>query len=287
MIPIKIMLAGDTHGEFPNVKHKIDLAKKIGDIQRIVILGDFGLWWGFDAVKFLDEINDYAKAKNVQVFAIPGNHENYEWWESIIDNAPATSHGWAYVRTHVLLSPRVHEFRWNNKQFVVAGGAVSIDKDWREEYRRQKGKRIWSPREQLTDAEVEELENWTRGPNSRPVDYLLTHDCSDFTPWKSRIKPDIDSQIHRQRIDRVIRAVKPKYHFHGHMHERYEWLNTQNTDAFGATPEVEVMTYGLECNLDPDSWGVLDLVTDEFKWPRDLLAWDELVAIAKGALQPA
>ncbi len=260
------MLAGDTHGGVAHVKQKIDLAKRVGDIQRIVILGDFGLWWGFEGVKFLDEINDYARANNVQIFAVPGNHECHELWDHMVKGAQeahATSKGWAYVRTHVLLSPKVHEFRWGNKQFVVAGGAVSIDKAYRLEYYRQKGKHVWSPNEQLTDDEVETIRSWKLDK----VDYLLTHDCSDKTPFYGRLKPDIDSQIHRKRIDSVLKITNPGMHFHGHMHTAYDWMNfvgERNGEA------VYVQTYGLECNNDPDAWGVLDLVTNEFTFGADL-----------------
>ena len=258
MSPIKILIAGDTHGEFLHVKNKIDMAKKVGDISRIVILGDFGLWWGHDAIKYLDEINAYATQNNVQIFAIPGNHENHEWWQSIIDSAPATAHGWAYVRSNVLLSPKVHDFVWAGKQFVVAGGAVSIDKDYRLEYERAKGKKIWSPNEQLKDSDVDKIKS-TRFAHGVPVDYLLTHDCSNATPWKTRLKPDTDSQIHRRRIDEVLQAIKPKFHFHGHMHEKYDWANRVGGEDW-------TQTYGLECNNYTYSWGVLDLKTDEFKW---------------------
>lgn len=267
----KILMAGDTHGDFRNVKHKIDKAVEHG-IQRIVILGDFGLWWGFDGVKFIDEINAYAAKHNRQIFAIPGNHENYDWWNSAVANAKksqATSHGWAYLRTNVLLSPRVHEFRWNHKQFVVAGGAVSIDRASRLEYERHKGKRAWSPDEQLSEGELESLMAMSRGFGYAGVktDYLLTHDCSNKTPFYSRLKPDIDSEIHRKRIDSVLKGFNPKFHFHGHMHTRYDWMNfvgEKNGEA------VYVQTYGLECNNDWWSWGVLDLGTDEFVWGPDL-----------------
>src|SRR6478735_4062719 len=160
---MKIMLAGDTHGDFRNVKHKIDKAKELGDIQRIVVLGDFGLWWGYEALHYIDSINEYADRNNIQIFAIPGNHENYDWWNAAVQHAPAKSHGWAYLRTNVLLSPRVHEFRWGDRQFVVAGGAVSIDRDARLQYERVKGRRCFSPDEQLTDKEVESLRQMALG----------------------------------------------------------------------------------------------------------------------------
>lgn len=261
---MKIMLAGDTHGDIRNVAHKVEWAKRVGDIQRIVVLGDFGLWWGHEGVVFLDEVNDLAKANNLQVFAIPGNHENHEFWQANVDNAQATAKGWAYVRSHVLLSPKVHDFMWGGKQFVVAGGAVSIDKAYRLEYERVKGKKAWSPNEQLTDEQVVSLER-SRFAHGIAVDYLLTHDCSNRTPFGKRLKPDLDSQIHRQRIDRVLGAIKPKAHFHGHMHEKYDWLN-----RVGGELDDYTQTYGLECNSDRDSWGILDLSDDKFTWAEDI-----------------
>lgn len=262
---MKLMLIGDTHGNAFTVKRKIDLAKQIGGIERIIVLGDFGLWWGHDGLMFIEEINEYARDRHVQIFAIPGNHENYEWWNAIVEHGPSKSHGWAYAASHVLLSPRVHDFVWGGKQFVVAGGAVSIDRDYREEYRRSTGKRIWSPDEQLTDAEVDALLA-TRFGNGAKVDYLLTHDCSNRTPFHSRLKSDLDSQIHRQRIDRVIDGIKPNMHFHGHMHTKYEWGNLVHAD--GDMHWVD--TYGLECNDDPWSWLVLDLKENKVIWRPEL-----------------
>jgi hypothetical protein len=259
----RILLSGDTHGDARSVFHKVDEAVKHG-VQRIVILGDFGLWWRYDGVKFIDEINAYATKHNRQIFALPGNHENYDWWNAAVEAAQkskATAHGWAYLRTNVLLSPRVHDFVWGGKQFVVAGGAVSIDKAERLAYERETGKRIWSKDEQLADSEVDELLA-TRFAHGVKVDYLLTHDCSNMTPWRDRLKPDFESQIHRQRIDRVLRAIQPKLHFHGHMHTKYDWMNLTGDDFW-------TQTYGLECNRDLNSWGILDLGTDEFKFAVD------------------
>lgn len=255
-----MLIAGDTHGQFNHVKHKIDMAKRVGDIARIVILGDFGLWWGHEAIVYIDAINEYAKANNVQVFALPGNHENYKWWNSVIESAPATSHGWAYLRSHVLLSPRVQHFRWAGKNFVVAGGAVSIDKSYRLVYERETGKRCFSPDEQLTDSEVEVTR---KIGNNLKIDYLFTHDCSNRTPFYARLKPDIDSEFHRKKIDRVLMNTNPRFHFHGHMHTKYDWMNfvgEKNGEA------VYVQTYGLEEDIALFSWGVLDLSNDEFTW---------------------
>jgi hypothetical protein len=244
-------MVGDTHGDARDVKTAVDHARDF-QTDRIFILGDFGLWWGYEGVAFIDNINEYARSKNVHIFALPGNHENYDWWNATIRTAP-TSKGFAYLRTNVLLSPRTHTWKWGDKKFAVAGGAVSIDKDYRVEYERKKGTPIWSPDEQLTDAEVASF------VGKGPVDYLLTHDCSNRTPFYARMKPDLDSQIHRQRIDKVLDHLTPNMHFHGHMHNKFDWVNWT-----GPERETLTQTYGLECNGTWWSWGVLDTDKDEF-----------------------
>jgi predicted phosphodiesterase len=263
---MRILIAGDTHGNIRSVKQKIDKAVEHG-IQRIVVLGDFGLWSGFDGIQFLDEVNEYASQYNRQVFAIKGNHEIH--WDETVALAKknkATSHGWAYVRSNVLLSPRVHQFRWGAKQFVVLGGAVSIDKKERLEYQRQKDKQIYDPNEQTSDSDVESIRLMS---NHFKTDYLLTHDCSDRTPWRSRLKPDIDSQINRGRIDKAINYLKPGMQFHGHMHTKYDWTNLVGADGKGG---IYTHTYGLQCDNNRDSWGILDIGTGEFQFESDLVS---------------
>jgi hypothetical protein len=254
---MRIVMVGDTHGSVRDVKEAVRRAKDF-QTDRIYILGDFGLWWGYKGVEFIDDINEYARKNNVHIFALPGNHENYDWWNATVATAP-TSKGHAYLRTNVLLSPRTHTWNWAGKQFAVAGGAVSIDKQWR------KAGESWSPDEELTDDEVEGINLW-----GHRVDYLLTHDCSDFTPFHGRLKPDADSQRHRKRVDRVLQILKPRMHFHGHMHTRYDWDNLWPY-GYSAFDEGEwtgpvTKTYGLECNNDWWSWGVLDTETDKFLW---------------------
>lgn len=263
---MKVLISGDTHGRLDSVYRKIDHARANG-IQRIVILGDFGLWWGHDGVVFLDDINEYAIENHIQIFALPGNHECHELWDHLVTGAyeaQATSHGWAYVRSNVLLSPKTLFFKWGGRQFAIAGGAVSIDKEYRLEYERQKGKKVWSPNEQLTDAQVDSfIHEYNRLDSS--VDVLLTHDCSDRTPFRNRLKPDWDSAIHRERIDRVLGALQPELHFHGHMHEAYNWQNRVGND------DLFTQTYGLTCDNEFNSWGILDLSTLEFTFETDIL----------------
>lgn len=265
---MKILMVGDTHGGTRHILPKIETAGEAG-ITHVMVCGDFGLWDHEHAgIVFLDEIQRAAQDNNLSVFVVGGNHENWDHWEWYMDNMP-TSRGWRYVRSRVLLAPKVHKWTWADKQFVSAGGAVSIDKNYRLQreaghyYDDWTGRHIQktpAPRtlywdnEQLTDDDVQKIVNM-----NVKADYLITHDCSDRTPFYARLKPDLDSQIHRQRIDKVLRAVQPKVHFHGHMHNKFDWINLTGDDHY-------TQTYGLECNTDEFSWGTLDVETGRFVW---------------------
>lgn len=265
---MRFMLVGDTHGHVDVIANKAVVARNLGCTTMIVV-GDFGLWPGYEGVQFLDDVNAAVREHNQTLIALPGNHEDHDQWEKWFDLAPKDSHGFAIVRSHIRLTKKVHPFTMDGKRFYVAGGAVSIDKKWRKE-----GKSWW-PNEELTEDQTCSIEQY----NGPPVDYLLTHDCSDHTKWGFDLVPDPDSKIHRQRIDRVIRALKPRYHFHGHMHTRYHWVNTRShglrVTAFGAD-ESEwnghgTVTHGLECDNDMYSWMILD--TGAQKEDRDRVFW--------------
>lgn len=275
---MRIGIVGDIHGE---TKDGINVLNEMGKrkITHVFVVGDFGLWTHFaDGHEFLDGLDRAAEGNGLSVFAVGGNHENWDHWNWFVENMP-THKGFAMVRRRVLLAPKAHEFRLAGKQFVVAGGAVSIDRDWRRE--RERGmydrfsnrtvrgtgaRTLWWPNEELTDEDVNRIES--RFPKA---DILLTHDCSNYTPFEGRLKPDEASEIHRKRIDRVLRAVSPSVHFHGHMHTKYDWTNTLGSGMFGSEPEFSIRTYGLECNpeamwarTDGDWWGILE--TDDLSF---------------------
>lgn len=259
-------VVGDLHGNIRWAQHVLDEMGK-RKISHVFVVGDFGLWPGFSGIQYLDRLQESAVENNLSVLAIPGNHEWYDGFEAFQKVMP-THKGFVYLRERVLMSPKANSFKLFGKQFAVAGGAVSVDKDWRlakerggtgmnefgwsQDFGKGTGPRtLWWPQEQLTDAEEEQVKKVGK------VDILLTHDCSDRTPFHGRLKPDLDSMAHRQRIDRVLRAVQPEVHFHGHMHSKYDWMNLTGDDHW-------TQTYGLECDGDDDSWGIFDTDTMEF-----------------------
>jgi hypothetical protein len=196
-----------------------------------------------------------------------------------------THKGFGMVRRRILLAPKAHQWSWAGKKFIGAGGAVSVDKHYR--LAKERGdkevlasygelrssasgpKTLYWPNEQLTDEDVYAIKSFGE------ADFLFTHDCSDYTPFKGRLKPDIDSQMHRKRIDTVLAATTPKFHFHGHMHTKYDW---ENPYPHGYTPFDEdydgrvTRTIGLEAFTDFNSWGVLDVEDEQWFWPTELYA---------------
>lgn len=254
----KIMVVGDTHGNTPDAVRTVKRAKKHG-VKKIVVVGDFGLWDHFeDGVRFLDALNEQLRRDGTKLYAVGGNHENWLRWNWYVENNPATDEGFAYLRSHIYLVPKTHHWQWYGKTMAAAGGAVSVDKKYRLEKEQSTGlgpNTLFWWDEQLTDDQVKDF------PEQK-VDYLFTHDCSNATPFRGRIKPDMDSQIHRQKIDKIIAKSAPEMHFHGHMHTKYDWMNLQNTIA-GAK---YIQTYGLECDGMYWNWGILDTETNEFTY---------------------
>lgn len=255
---MKVMVVGDTHGTSHYIWNKARTARRFG-CAKMLVVGDFGMWPGLGGIRFLDECNEAAKEFDIQVYALPGNHEDHDQWEWWLNSAmPKDDAKFTYVRSNVLISPKVHNWKWNNKRFFICGGAVSIDKQWRTQ-----GESYWE-NETFSEANLYSVEKY-QGP---AVDYLFTHDASNYTPWGFQLIADPDSQENRHRIDKAIRVLKPRMQFHGHMHHKYDWENFYN-DA-----EYPTLTYGLDCNGEPDSWGILDTNKDEFNWPHQAAGFE-------------
>ena len=267
---MKIQVLGDTHGVTPDAINAVKRAPKHG-AKKVVVVGDFGLWDHFeDGIRFLDALNEQLRRDGTKLYAIGGNHENWIRWNWYVENNPQTDEGFTYLRSHIYLAPKTMHWVWGAKQFACAGGAVSVDREWRLERERESGlgpNTLYWADEQLTDEQVEAFPE-------KKVDYLFTHDCSDATPFWGRIKPDVDSKVHRQRIDKILAKSAPEMHFHGHMHDKYDWMNLRNT-IVGAK---YIQTYGLECNGRFWKWGILDTDAEEFTFAPNLTPMKQIEA---------
>jgi hypothetical protein len=105
---------------------------------------------------------------------------------------------------------------------LFLGGATSTDRRWRTEGV------DWFPAEHITDAQVDRAIA-AAGASAGPVDILVTHETGSaaFTalahnsPHAQTKESDPLSQADRTRMDRVLTAVHPRVHIHGHHHTRF------------------------------------------------------------------
>jgi len=128
-----IYLTGDTH-----IPIDIDkLSRKSFPEQKqltrddfIIVLGDFGLLWQED--KTYHYWLDILSAKRYTLLFVDGNHENFDWLNSL----PVES--WHGGRVHrvaenILHLMRGEVFEIGGNTFFTLGGAVSHDRIYRTE----------------------------------------------------------------------------------------------------------------------------------------------------------
>lgn len=253
----KILVLGDTHGSTQEAVFAVQNAAAL-NIDTIIQCGDFGLWPGKGGMDYLDELNAELMDNDIHLVWVDGNHEDFDQLERYVAHNPKNMWGQVFIRSNILYSPRGCKFKLEGKMFMTVGGAVSIDKAYRKQGV------SWWPQEQLTDVELDYiLAKHEASPGK--IDYLFTHDCPTNAPFRERLKNDPDSQVHRQRMDRLGKAVKPGMWFHGHMHTKYDGYQFP-------TYEPTTTVYGLECDGMVYNWGVLNTDTDEFTWGTELEA---------------
>lgn len=256
----KVLILGDTHGEIKDAINAVDKAVELG-IDTILQVGDFGLWdKRYDGVEFLDKLNRAALDANVVVIWVDGNHEDHDRLDWYVKNNPKTTNGHVFIRTNILYSPRGLMWKMHGRTFMSVGGAVSVDKEWRlNKEGRSQARTLWWPQEQLTDAQLDGI--LEKHKTSR-VDVLLTHDCPSNALFGQRLKNDHESLMHRQRMDRLGNAIKPKLWFHGHMHTKYDGY-------MFPTYESTTTVYGLDRDGSPWNMGVLDTDNMTFNWTHN------------------
>lgn len=227
-----------------------------------------GFWPGYSGIVYLDRLNAYCMENDITFTWLDGNHEDHDQLKVLVGLNPQNKNGQTYIRSNIIYSPRGCAWEMDGKRFMTVGGAYSIDKAWRKPHI------SWWPDETLSDKQLTGIinrANTRRLAGKSEVDYLFTHDCHPNTPFKYRIKMDIESQMHREKMREIANAVRPAMWFHGHMHEKYVW--TLGYRPPFTEPEVDEETtdvYGLACDGMDDNCGVLDTATSEFTYGQVL-----------------
>lgn len=214
---MKIMIAGDTHGDLGHLKQLADHARE-SKIGMIIQLGDFGFWEHTAAGrKFMSKLQKSLEKFDVVVSFIDGNHDNHRLlWDTYGESGPHVR-----VRDNIWYEPRGATFELGGITFQTVGGAFSPDVGYRVTAMRAGAEEMWWPEEELTDDQVSEAVVSARA--SKPK-VMLTHDAPDGCPMEllasGALPPHLEerSRDNQLRLRQIVDAAQPDYLLHGHYH---------------------------------------------------------------------
>lgn len=218
-----IVIFGDLHGHFNDI---VKFTKK-HDIKNTVFLGvgDFGII-GQDKtiVGALNHINPNLIKNNNFVYTIRGNHDNPSYFES------------KFQIGNIQLLPDYSILTINGINFLMVGGAISVDRLPNKNFRNTTGKKSYGGRKIGVD--YWENENFVYNENilnsiEKKIDCVITHSCTNFNQplVKSNIElwaecdknlmVDVDNE--RNSITKLYNYLIENEHplkswFYGHFH---------------------------------------------------------------------
>lgn len=258
LAPRRVVVAGDWHG---NRYWAVNVIRRVpqllsGDQPRLILhLGDFGIWPDLEGRRYLAALSTVLAEVGAELWFVDGNHEDFPQLARLAGDT--TQDGRVRVQPGIYHLPRGHRWQWHGRSWLACGGGVSIDRALRTEGR------DWWPEEEITDDQEAAI------IAGGPADVLMSHDCPsgvvhDFPGLPPAWAPDLArTQAHRQRLQRIVTAVRPAHLLHGHLHRGY-----QRSCDFGYGP-VEVT--GLAADGAARNFAVLDTETMAWQLRRRVL----------------
>lgn len=248
----QILLVGDSHGNTGFIFDMLARASSRG-IDRVVELGDFGIWPGQSGGIFRRKVDRRAAQLGVRLYGMAGNHDDADQISRFEADNRRDEDGMVALGTGLRWISRGHRWEWSGVKFGSLGGAFSID--WRN---RIPGRSWWPGAEEVQPADVEKL-------GTDRLDVLLTHDApsgatpeSEFGLWPM---DEAQCQVSRHLIRSAVEATRPALVLHGHWHVRHSTTLQLNS----ADCAVRVEGLASDQERDGGSWGVLYLPSLNFE----------------------
>jgi Calcineurin-like phosphoesterase len=249
---MRILIVGDLHCDTLVARAAIDHAVAV-HADVILQLGDFGFWPRTESGrKFLRKVEARLAQVGLDLWWVDGNHDDHK----ALATRPVGADGRREVSDHIWHLPRGHRWTWGDTVWVAAGGAVSVDQNWRTEGV------SWFPDEAPTDGDVGAI---VAGGKAQ---VLVSHDAPWGVPTLERELlldqppeeresewPDdllAASDEHMRRVRRVVDGVEAKRVFHGHHHLRYDDVLSM---AHGA---VRITGLGDNSGVADQLWHLVD-----------------------------
>ena len=180
----------------------------------IAILGDGGFLWHEDPYsdfggELISTLNLWLKELNSTLIVIPGNHENYKRIYSLpkVHIRDKNIKGdFREISKYIKYTERFGEYIFEGKEFLVLGGARSLDKMYRHEGE-------WFPDETFT---IEEKDRIIFLIKDNEYDYVLSHTCPAHVLYQIYEVNFRDSNS--EFFDKVMNFISPKAWYFGHLH---------------------------------------------------------------------
>lgn len=194
-----LILLGDTHGVKTTTRI---VEEKFPEGCDVLHLGDFGLGFGHHDKLNLNILGNLCKKKQIDLYAIRGNHDDPAWWPGEHENV------------HLIEDYTILQFE-NGDEMLCIGGGISVDR-----YERRENISWWVG--ELTEVKPELCQK---------TKFLALHDApSYFNVTTESIKKEfpifaqkdktliVEANEQRARVDAIVDLVQPKYIFGGHYH---------------------------------------------------------------------
>lgn len=212
----KIIFVGDIHGEFGRLRYDIN---RLYENAYIIQVGDFGM--GFYKPNYyqseLKLVQQVLERNNCELFAIRGNHDDPEYFKET--NNP-------FDFKNITLLKDYSELNLLDKNILLVGGAISIDREWRilkNKNRQSQGddRRCWWE---------DELFAYNDSFDYKKYDIVVTHtrpaNCGSFKGFDNIMGYlDGDDTLKEELIqesedmEKLWHKTKPKHWYYGHFHE--------------------------------------------------------------------
>lgn len=247
---MKLVVVGDTHGNMRWVNGTVIPFAAKHEATQILQVGDFGFVWPeANYLNKLAKLNRCLDRAGMELLFLPGNHDDHVKLARIEASAEVTPDGHYQVTEHITYAGRYCAWTWAGRRLATVGGAVSIDREWRQRRLRARPKRapIWWPEETLSADEL------TAARELGTVDVLFTHDAPSEFPLQG-LEPDLESTAYRQAMAAVGRMLTPKIWLHGHYHAHHVYpfhhgrgvCEVTALDCDGSAPERGMVLLDLE-----------------------------------------
>ena len=254
----RVGILGDTHGNTAAIRFMLWSMHKMG-IQKVIHVGDFGIYSDNNGMKFASKVNKYAQEFAITLIVVPGNHEN---WRIINEMVGEDRENLAAYRSNIFIAPRGYRWEWDGMSFLALGGAPSVDRiqrlAWETARKPNNANKYWYAEEQITRADVD----YTVAGGY--ADVMIGHDAPHGIQGIERVIKGNPHGFHpadllyaeegRLLMTEAFRGVGPSLFFHGHYHTPVNEYIQRPNGEWGEETHV----IGLDCEFNNYSMAIID-----------------------------